>query len=492
MGDITRRGLASTAFAAAATPALARSPLLSASAWPDATELAARIRRREISAAEVVETAIAGAEALQPTLNFLVNSDFDRALAKAKAGPPSGPFGGVPFLIKDLNPYVGLPTRNGSKSGLYGPPETSQDDYISAFDRAGLVVIGKSATPEYGFLPTTEPAAFGPTRNPWDLSRSSGGSSGGSSVAVAAGIVPVAHANDGGGSIRIPASCCGLFGLKPSRGRMLNSRNDKTIADLSVENVVSRSVRDSAALFALTEEPDGRYPRVGLVSGPGQRRLRIGVVLDGVGGEAPSAEVAVATQAAAKLVAGLGHHVIPTRWPVDEGFTNDFLLLWAQGAQRLASGIARATGRPVDSSQLEPFSLAMAEMARRTAPSEIDQAMQRLAADALAYDTWFVANQLDVVLSPVLATPPPKLGEVGPNVPFEALVQRLTSYVGYTPLHNVAGAAAMSVPLGMSPEGLPIGAQFAARADGERVLFELAYELEAAQPWAGRIPTVHV
>ncbi len=211
MSRITRRTLAAAPVAlAAAGQAFAGSkPAPPASAWPDATEMAARIRKGEMTALEAVEQAVARAEALQGSLNFIVNSDFDRALAKARTGGLAGPFAGVPFLIKDLDDYKGLPTRNGSQSGRYTPPAASQPPYIDAFDRAGLVTIGKSATPEYGFLPTTEPVATGLTRNPWDPTRSSGGSSGGSAVAVAAGVVPVAHANDGGGSIRIPAANCG-------------------------------------------------------------------------------------------------------------------------------------------------------------------------------------------------------------------------------------------------------------------------------------------
>jgi amidase len=201
MTRITRRALAAAPMALAAGQALAASkPPTPASPWPDATEMAARIRKGEMTPLEAVEQAVARAEKLQGRLNFIVNSDFDRALAKARASGLSGPFAGVPFLIKDLNDYTGLPTRNGSQSGRYARPATSQPAYVDAFDRAGLVVIGKSATPEYGFLPTTEPIATGLTRNPWDPTRSSGGSSGGSSVAVAAGVVPVAHANDGGGS----------------------------------------------------------------------------------------------------------------------------------------------------------------------------------------------------------------------------------------------------------------------------------------------------
>jgi amidase len=499
MSRITRRALAAAPLALAAGNALAaRKAALApaaASPWPDATEMAARIRRGELTAAEAVETAIRRAEALQGTLNIIVNSDFDRALAKVKAGAPAGPFGGVPFLIKDLNDYVGLPTRQGSQSMRLAPPATHQDAYIDAFDRAGLVVIGKSATPEYGFLPTTEPVSTGLTHNPWDLTRSSGGSSGGSSAAVAAGVVPVAHANDGGGSIRIPASNCGLFGLKPSRGRMIGTENETRISDLGVEHVVSRSVRDSAALFALTEDasPRARYPAVGVVTGAGKRRLRVGVLTENGLGHQPNPDVVAATDSAAKLVASLGHHVEPTHLPYDGGqFIQDFLLLWANGAKDLADQLTKALGRAPDTRDLEPFTLGMVEMARKAPADALAAAVGRLTANALAYDTWFPSHQFDVVLSPVLSSPAPLLGEVGPLVPFDTLVPRLTEYVGYTPIHNIAGAPAMSVPLHWTEAGLPVGTMFAARAGNERTLFELAYELEAARPWAQRIPPTHV
>jgi amidase len=503
MTRITRRALAAAPVAlaagrvfAAAKPAATPAP---ASPWPDATETGARIRRGEITAVEVVETAIARAEAMQGTLNFIVNSDFDRALAKAKAGPPAGtspgPFWGVPFLVKDLVDYRGLPTRSGSQSGRFARAATVQAPNCDAFDRAGLVTLGKSATPEFGFLPTTEPIATGLTHNPWDLTRSSGGSSGGSSVAVAAGIVPAAHATDGGGSIRIPASHCGLFGLKPSRGRIADFEGKAGITDVGVEHVETRSVRDSAALFALTEDasPRASFPPVGLVTGPAKRRLRIGVLLENGLGHSPTPDVVAATDHAAKLVASLGHHIDYTHLPYDGGqFIEDFLLLWANGALQIAQRIAHAIGRAPDGRDLEGFSLGLVEMARRAGPAALGPVLQRLQANALAYDTWFPAHQYDVVLSPVLSSGPPLLGEVGPLVPFEALVARLTEYVGYTPIHNVAGAPAMSVPLYWTQAGLPIGTMFAARAGNERTLFELAYELEAANPWAHRIPAVRV
>ena len=499
MSRITRRALAAAPLALAAVKAVAApkpvAPPPPASPWPDATEMAARIRRGELTAAEAVETAIRRAEALQGTLNIIVNSDFDRALAKAKAGTPAGPFGGVPFLVKDLDDYVGLPTRQGSQSMRLAPPATHQLAYIDAFDRAGLVTIGKSATPEYGFLPTTEPVSTGLTHNPWDLARSSGGSSGGSSVAVAAGVVPAAHATDGGGSIRIPSAHCGLFGLKPSRGRIADWEGKAGITDIGVEHVVTRSVRDSAALFALTEDtaPRASFPPVGLVTAPAKKRLRVGVLLENGLGHSPTPDVVAATDSAAKLVASLGHHVEPTHLPYDGGqFIQDFLLLWANGAKRLADQLTQALGRAPDTRDLEPFSLGMVEMASKAPADALPAAIGRLTANALAYDTWFPSHQFDVVLSPVLSSPPPLLGEVGPLVPFDTLVPRLTEYVGYTPIHNIAGAPAMSVPLHWTEAGLPVGTMFAARAGNERTLFELAYELEAAQPWAQRIPPTHV
>lgn len=492
MDGITRRGLAAAPAVLAAGQALAKPA--PASPWPDATEMAARIRRREMTALEATEAAIRRAEALQGQLNFIVNSDFDRALDKARRGGGSGPFAGVPFLIKDLDDYVGLPTRSGSQAGRLLPPARTQSALIDGYDRAGFVVIGKSATPEYGFLPTTEPVATGPTRNPWDTSRSSGGSSGGAAVAVAAGVVPVAHASDGGGSIRIPASCCGLFGLKPSRGRMLGARGETAISDISVEHGLSRSVRDSAALFAATEDtgPGARYAPVGLVSRPGRRKLRVGLLMENGAGHAPSPEVAWATGSAAKLMASLGHHVEPTRLPYDGGqFIQDFLLLWASGAKQLADALAAAMGRRPDASVLEPFSLGMAEMFARAPADALAAAIGRLQDNVIAYNSWFAAYRYDVILSPVLSTPPPLLGEVGPNVPFDTLVSRLIEYVGYTPLHNVAGAPSMSAPLSWTAAGLPVGTMFSARQGQERTLFELAYQLEQAQPWALRIPPLH-
>lgn len=489
MSKVTRRGFGALTFAGLAAQAYARTPVVT-SPWPDAVETAARIKAGKVSAAEVVQAAIDKTLKLQPKLNFVVASDFDRALAKARAGGQTGPFAGVPFFVKDLNPYAGLPTRSGSRSGLPLPPERRQTPYIDTFDKAGLIVIGKSSSPEFGFLPTTEPTAFGPTRNPWDPSRSSGGSSGGAGVAVAAGITPIAHANDGGGSIRIPASCCGVFGLKPSRGRMIGSRDDRDITDLGVDHILSRSVRDSAVMFAGSEDtgPGAQHPPVGLVTRPLKRKLRVGLLIDGGAGHAPSPDVRTATENAAKLLRGLGHTVIPTTWPSHPTFINDFLLVWASGAKNIHDAIQKFSPRPLDNTILENFSLGMVEMSKKAPADAMPKAMSRLETAAKAYDPWFVSNRFDVVLSPVLATAAPPIGYVGPDVPFDTLVQRLIEYVGYTTYHNVVGAPAMSVPLFWTDDGLPVGSQFWARAGQEGLLFQLAYQLEQANPWAQRTP----
>ncbi len=490
----SRRGLLAASAAVAAASSVEAKPktMTTPAPWtPDATELAGRIRRKEVSAAEVVEDAIRKAEALEPQIGAIVTSDYERALAKAKSGQLSGPFAGVPFLVKDLDPYKGLPTRNGSRSSLRSPPETTQTVYVDAFDTAGFVVIGKSATPEYGFLPTTEPMGFLPTRNPWNTKHSSGGSSGGAAAAVASGLVPIAHASDGGGSIRIPSSNCGLFGLKPSRGRMLPGRPNMRGLDISVSHCVARSVRDSAALFAATERTgaDAVFKPIGVVGEPLKKKLKVGLVMQTGTGVKPDAEVQAAVNDAAKLLESLGHHVEPTDWPMNGSqFGMDFTVLWASGAAELVAGVGKALGHKPDETMLEPFSLGMAELVGHLPPEALPAAIERLNADTKAYDAWL--TKYDVILSPVLGKPPVELGYVAGWVPFQDLQARLLTYVGYTPLHNVAGAPSMSVPLHWTADGLPVGVQLAGRAGGEAQLFQLAYQLEEAQPWAHRKPPV--
>ncbi len=493
MAHITRRAFGALGFAGVAAHAHAKAPAPAAKpAWPDATETAAMIRGGQLSPLEAARTAIERAERLQPKLNFLVASDYDRALSRAAAGGQTGPFAGVPFLIKDLDDFAGLPTRSGSRAMLPMPRAARQPPLIDAYVRAGVNVIGKSATPEFGFLPTTEPVGFGPTRNPWDPSRSSGGSSGGAAAAVAAGVVPFAHASDGGGSIRIPASCCGLFGLKPSRGRMAGTRQQTRVTNIGAEHILSRSVRDSAAMFALSEDSGegAQRPQVGLITAPLKRKLRVGLLMDGGAGMPPSPEVRAATESSAKLMESLGHRVIPTTWPVGRDFINHFLLLWAEGAHEVAGEVGKAMGVAPTADTLEPFSLGLAAMFAKASAATRQNALTHLQAAAAAYDPWFAQNRFDVILSPVLAAAPPPLGYLGPDVPFDTLIERLIAYVGYTTYHNVAGAPAMSVPLNWTPAGLPVGTMIAAPVGGEGVLFQLAYQLELARPWTDKAPPI--
>ncbi|MFC3580389.1 amidase [Sphingomonas hylomeconis] len=453
----------------------------------DATETAAALRSGAVSALEVVDAAIARSESLNPKLNFLVTDDYDRARDRARAPLGDGPFAGVPFLIKDLDDLTGLPTRLGTRSTGGFSAAQRHAPLIDGMLATGLNPIGKSATPEHGFLPTTEPLAFGPTRNPWDPTRSAGGSSGGAAAATAAHVVPFAHASDGGGSIRIPASCCGLFGLKTSRNRTLATDPGHFPMPLSVQLCVSRSVRDSAALLAAVEAKDSGLPPVGLIRAPSSRRLRVGLVLDSLSGQSPDPEVAVAIQDTAALLEQLGHRVAPTAWPAPlVGMADAFLLVWSKGAANLLAEAGARLGRPPGLDEVEPFSLAMAAIVAGAPEGAVEQAMAYLGSLRPVYDAWLA--EFDVILSPVLSLPPPTIGWLAPDLPVDTMAERLTRYVGYTTPYNVVGAPAMSVPGTWSASGLPIGAQFGAAVGDEALLLGLAYELEAARPWAMRRP----
>lgn len=453
----------------------------------DATETAMAIKSGAVSALEIVDAAIARSESLNPKLNFLVTDDYDRARDRARAPLGNGPFAGVPFLIKDLDDFTGLPTRLGTRSTAGLTAADRQAPLIDGMLATGLNPIGKSATPEHGFLPTTEPLAFGPTRNPWDPTRSAGGSSGGAAAATAAHVVPFAHASDGGGSIRIPASCCGLFGLKPSRGRTLETDPGHFPMPLSVQLCVSRSVRDSAALLAAVEAKNSGLQPVGMISAPSSRRLRIGLVLDSVSGQAPDPEVAHAIQQTAELLSQLGHQVKSTAWPAPLiGMSDAFLLTWSKGAANLLAETGARLGRSPGLDEVEPFSLAMATIVAGAPDGAVEQAVAYLHSLRPVYDAWLA--EFDMILSPVLSLPPPEIGWLAPDLPADTMAERLTRYVGYTTPYNVVGAPAMSVPGAWSSAGLPIGAQFGAAVGGEALLLGLAYELEETRPWAARRP----
>jgi amidase len=459
----------------------------------DATAQAELARTRQASPAELVGAAIGRIEALNPALNAVIGKLYDQARAAAARPLGDGPFAGVPFLVKDLIPVAGVPNTSGSRA-LSGYVGQMSPPLVKSWDAAGLIAVGMTNTPEFGLIDTTEPALHGPTHNPWDLSRSPAGSSGGSGAAVAAGMVPMAHASDGGGSIRLPASHNGVFGLKPSRGRCYDSGFPPMpfgLPDLGVEHVLTRSVRDSAAMLAATEDPETPLPRLGQVTEPIRRSLRIGLIRVGGGGALAEPAVDAAVLASARLCESLGHHVEEAAWPFDaSGFMEAFIAEWQVVAAGSVAMASAAVSCAVDADHFEPWTL---ELARRGAAltaerlTEVAAALTR-ASDALA---GFFARY-DILLSPVMAHPPKKLGAHATDRPFEELFADVSENVGYTPVFNAAGAPAISVPLAWTESGLPVGSQFGAAVGGEALLLGLAYQLEEAQPWAQRWPSVSV
>lgn len=467
---------------AAATPSDALGDL-------DATGVAARIRTGEITAQEALDAAITRSERVNGQLNFVATPLYEYGRARA-AQTLTGPFAGVPTLIKDLMPMVGQPTMYGSRAFARFVPQ-EQPPYMDALLAAGLVPFGKSTTPEFGLTATTESALTGDTHNPWDPSRSSGGSSGGAAVAVAARVVPIAHASDGGGSIRIPASCNGLVGLKVSRGRSVSGGRPEGPLDFSVNGCVSRSVRDTAAWLSITEQTGASptFAPVGMVTGPSRQRLRIVLDVRNALGHDPDPEVRAATEAAAELCRSLGHEVREGRAPIDgPQFSSDFILLWAEGASDVVRSVeSMQPGAPLDQ-LFEPLTLDLAAHFRAQNPEALRAAFGRLRQIEAQFASLF--DDADVYLTPVLGRPPVPLGEFSPAHGI-ATFETLPEYVGYTPLQNIAGAPAISLPLGWSSGGLPIGAHFSSAKGQERRLLELAYELEQARPWTGRRPAVN-
>ncbi len=465
----------------------------------DGLALARLIARKEISAAEVVESAIARAEALNPKLNAIVFADFDAARRQAAATTLSAPFHGVPTLLKDMSAgALGMPTRLGSAMTPARPAD-HDSVVVTRMRGAGIVPLGKTNVPEFGILPTTESKLYGPARNPWNLARSTGGSSGGSAAAVAAGIVPFAHATDGGGSIRIPASCNGLVGLKVSRGRVAQGPDgtDRMLG-LSVDHVVSRSVRDSAALLDLFAVPDFGDPYFALPAPTSYlaalrepaRRLRIGMALRLPDGRPLHAEVEAAVRAAAKLCTDLGHTVEEASPGFDhELMVKAFMTLWAAGTAYGVVGLARATGQTPSTQLLEGLTFALYEQGLRISAVEQSWAQQSLYMNARVaarfhetYDLW---------LSPVLSTPPIELGTIDVDEQnLEKAFAPIIDYAPFTAAMNGTGQPAIALPLHWTKDGLPVGVQFAARHSCELLLLQFAAELEEAEAWSARRPAI--
>ena len=465
----------------------------------DATALAALVRQKQVKAIELVEAAIERIERLNPTLNAVVTPMYEQAREAAVGKFPDGPFAGVPFLLKDLGAlYAGVRMTMGSAFLRNFVPD-HENELVARLKRAGLIIVGKTNTPELGILPTTEPRLFGPSHNPWDINRTPGGSSGGSAAAVAARFVPMAHGNDGGGSIRIPASCCGLFGLKPTRARNpLGPDFGDIFSGLVIDHAVTRSVRDSAGLLDATAGPDVGDPywapppaRPFLQEvGANPSRLRIAFTTTTSAGLKVHADCVSAVRDAAALCVDLGHELVEAAPEINgELVTQAFMVLWSAGCAWTIDGMGLVTGRTPNQDQFEPLTWALYEMGRQQSASSYLLSLtilQRVARDIARFFTKY-----HVWLTPTLGEPPVPLGTF--DSPLENPLQglrRAEAFVPFTPVCNATGQPAMSVPLYWNAEGLPVGVHFVGRFGDEATLFRLAAQLELARPWAGRCPTV--
>ena len=445
----------------------------------DAVALAELVRSGQVSVPELAAAAAARARAVDPRLHAVAGELFDRPRVSADA---TAALYGVPTFVKDNTDLRGVPSNHGSEA-FRARPARRDGAYTRQYLATGLSVIGKSRLPEFGFNATTEFMTEEPTRNPWHPDYSVGASSGGSAALVAAGVVPIAHANDGGGSIRIPAACAGLVGLKASRGRFIDGEQARHLPiNMVAEGVVTRTVRDTAAFFAASEDywRSPALPPVGLVRGPADRRLRIGLVLDTVTGAAVDEQTRAAVELTASLLEKAGHVVEPISLPLTEQFADDFLQYWA-----LLAHLATLTGkltfdRSFDPARTDGLTKGLRVFHRRNL-LRTPGALRRLRRTPQTYAQMFARHE--VVLSPVLAHVTPKLGWISPQVPYDELVQRLTNYVAYTPVNNIAGSPAISLPMGMAGAGVPIGVQLSAGHGDERTLLEIAFALESEHPF---------
>jgi amidase len=473
--------------------------------WMDAVAQAELVRKREVSPLELVDGAIARIEKVNPTLNAVVTPLFEKARAQAAGTLPDGALRGVPFLLKDLICGTeGDPFYNGSRLmkslGMVSPIDSN---LAARFRAAGLVFLGKTATPELGISATTEALAYGPTKNPWNLALTPGGSSGGSAAAVASGMVPAAHANDGAGSIRMPASACGIVGLKPSRGRnSIGPLMGEGWNGLGCEHVVARTVRDSAALLDATHgympgdpyaaPPPARPFLSEIGRAPGN--LRIGFMERSPAWTTKSlhADCVAAVHDAAKLLESLGH-TLEAKHPAaldDRSVQKSlFSIVTAQVAGVFAM-IEGALGRPVGPDDMELWTFALCEAGRRSSMLEFLSAIEWRNVISRSFGE-FYSSGYDLLLTPTLGAPPPPLGTFTPTAEAPLLLwDEMMDFMAFTPAQNLTGEPAISLPLFWNAAGLPIGVQLVAPWGREDLLLRVAAQLETARPWQARRPPV--
>ncbi|MEM7411695.1 MAG: amidase [Myxococcota bacterium] len=463
----------------------------------DALALASWVRRGDVTPTELLEEAVRRVEERDGEINAVVIRAFAEARKAIEAGLPDGPFRGVPFLLKDLYAaWKGMRLTNGSR--FFADDVSDFDtELVARYRRAGLVFFGRSASPEFGITTTTESLLFGQTRNPWNLEHTAGGSSGGAAAAVAAGILPAAHASDGGGSIRIPASCCGLFGMKPTRARVpAGPAVGEGWSGMSTAHAVSRSVRDNAALLdacagpALGDPywaPPPERPFLAEV-GADPGKLRIALQVEAFNGATVHPDCQRAARDAAELCASLGHEVVDAKLEVDrEALGRATQVLIAANLRASLLERAERLGRDFTEDDVEPMTFAMANLVTTADAATYAGAVRTIHAVGRAVERFF--EGVDVLLTPTMATPPLPLGRVAlTRTDTPGLLEDLGQTVGFTQLFNASGNPAMSVPLAWNEGGLPIGIQFAGRFGDEATLFRLAGQLEAARPWFDRTP----
>jgi amidase len=462
----------------------------------DGVGLAELVKARQLTAGELLDAAIERVEQRNPAVNAVVNRMYDQAKAAIAAGLPSGPFTGVPYLLKDLGVYYAGAVTSAGSDFFRDVIADHDSEIVARMKRAGLVIFGKTNTPEFGLSTSTEPRLFGPTRNPWNPAFSAGGSSGGAAAAVAAGMLPMAHGTDGGGSIRIPASCCGLFGLKPTRARNpMGPDVGEGWNGATIGHAITRTVRDSAALLDATSGPDigdpywAPPPKLRYLAevGADPGRLRIAFTTRAWNGQAVDPECVAAVVQAAKLCESLGHHLEEATPAIDEAAR-------AQAARAISCAHTRAAletrgevlGRPPRPEDVEAVTWATAEYGRTISASDYARAIVVMHRTGRVVGHFF--TRFDLLLTPSMCKPPYQLGVLTMTGTVEAYREAIVGTLAFTQPFNTAGNPAMSVPLHWSPEGLPVGVQFAAPFGDEATLFRLAAQLEVAQPWANRRP----
>lgn len=451
----------------------------------DAVSIAERIKNKEITPKEAVTAAIDRAKKVNPNINAIVTELYDRALEESDKA--SGPFAGVPLFLKDMVHVEGVPVHHGTRAYKETPePSTSTDPIVQQIFAQGFVNLGMSTMPEFGFTASTEFPNGDATRNPWNTDHSAGGSSGGSAALVAAGVVPIAHAADGGGSIRIPADACGLVGLKASRGRLLKaSKFKRQPVEIAIDGIVSRSVRDTAHFYAEAEQyyKNRRLPDIGLVEGPSKRKYRIGFTGDSVKDLGADTDTMIGVNETAKLLESLGHEVVPFELPVKDRFIDDFANLWSVGGFYFERYGKKVFGEHYEPAELSGLTKGLSEHFRqnkvKTAASIV-----RLRNSFRQYRRMFKRSGLDMILTPTTAHVPPAIGYLSMTLPYETLFERIQNWACFTPYHNATGGPSISLPVQhYAEEDLPMGMLLSANLGQEAMLLDLAYQLEAAKPW---------